>query len=402
VSKQAAAAAFVAFVCLAAALAACNSRQDAPSASASAKPSPPPAAANPASAPPSPGWRTACLSALASLEQVEPAARVARIFAACPVCDLAPILRDLRANPPTAPWLPDLDASVAACGGYCGRDARSEFLSYVRHQLELGEPGPTPWRKLGEACPRELGLRDDTRGFVGATWFILQRLGVALGGATSDATLPAPWPTVTFPLPAMAVQGGVELPEAAGAPRLPPGRLAVTVFAEQTWVGHLPWGRLTSTGVIVEGTYPGAPAKALSVSLARAAASAAAFLVPLPNEPVALLAPYGLPATRLVEVLRALSAPARLAVRSELALPDYAPPMVLAPLLSARPANGAMQLDLSQTSAAALSELAAHLAASSTREVTLTVHADIVVDDVANAISALRAASTIAIVAGAR
>ena len=165
-----------------------------------------------------------------------------------------------------------------------------------------------------------------------------------MSGRTPSTTDPQRWAHATFPLPALAPEGqGLQLPtisasaddDAAAdddAPRLAlPGRLAVAVLADRELVTRLPWAQMVDGRIDVDGAYPGAPSSDLAAAVAHASLA----------EPVTLLAPSALLASRLLDVLTRMDRPARLAVEGPTLVADYAPPMVLPVVLLPRPAAGA-------------------------------------------------------------
>lgn len=298
---------------------------------------------------PAVAWTASCGPALQGLANVPAAQRVAAVLAACPVCAAGPLLRDRRGLQRTPTYLTEVGAAMEACGGFCNRLAGNDFLRGLQHQADEDEVSSRPWRALAEACPVELGERESSRNFIGATWFLLERIAIAAGRELA-APLAAAAP---FPLPAVSERGrGLLLPPAPVPPPsggrvvlVLPGRLAVTVLGEITLVGRLPWGRLTAAGVEVDGDYPGERAEeqpdgktdgkpdGLTAALAAQQLLASLRGGPADDAPVTLLAPLGLPAQRVADVLRRLDRPARLAVLPASTLPEYEPPMALPPKL---------------------------------------------------------------------
>lgn len=340
-------------------------------------------------------WRPSCERTLAGLAKVAPELRAKAILEGCPVCDPGPLLLEREGLKRTAEYTVELDAAVQACGGYCTKLARTDFLRMIQHQLDTKEPSARPWRQLAEACPAELGWRENSRGFTGATWFLLERTA-KLAGAELAAQLAAAGEHASFPLPPVAPEGrGLGLPAPPSGPRALPGRLVITALAEGAMVGRLPWARLAAAGVIVDGEYPGATAKdgelvaalaAAEVALQEAAVVAsggagAAF----DASSITLAAPVALPARRLVEILRQIKRPARLAVRAPTGLPEYALAMTLPPALVAEPIAGAAELSISD-----LAALTA--AAGQSAPLTLRLAAETTVDELATALAKLGAA----------
>lgn len=392
----------------------------------------------------------ACASALSSLVQTAPEQRAARLLTACQPCGAEPILIERRGLRRTTTYFAQLDAAIAACGGFCTKAARTDFLRSVQAQLDDGEPSARPWRALAEACPAELGWRDASRGFVGATWFVLERVALAAG-----RELPGPLAAAKgapFPLPAVAAEGrGLQLPSIASVPFAlqVPGRIAVTVLAAEVMVGRLPWATMTAAGVQVDGQYPGVPATRLPNAIAAAEAAMIAGTM-VPSEPpasppaaapssgpprtapvsapssmdppsptatredlgspplpgaspsppppavISIAAPHGLPARRVAEVIAELARPARLLVLPASTLPEYQPPMVLPPVLIKTPPSGAPQISISD--AAAVAATAKQLDDHQVWGVALALEEDSTVEQLAAALAQLHSAVGVALV----
>lgn len=228
----------------------------------------------------------ACASALSGLGVLAAGDRVAELVRACAPCDTAPILLERRGMKRTISYLADLNAAVAACGGFCTKRARTEFGRHVQAQLDSGEPSARPWRELAAACPEALGWREDSRGYVGATWFLLERIAQA-----AEREQPGPRSVAEkapFPLPAVASEGrGLELPSAPSAREAMklPGRLVITVLAADVLVGRLPWAALSRSGVAVDGAYPGVSLAQSQGTLRGALETAEAQLASAPIAP---------------------------------------------------------------------------------------------------------------------
>lgn len=229
---------------------------------------------------------TACASALSGLGVLAAGDRVAELVRACAPCDTAPILIERRGMKRAISYLADLDAAVAACGGFCTKRARTEFGRHVQAQLDSGEPSARPWRELAAACPEALGWREDSRGYAGATWFLLER--IARAAEREQAGPLAVAEKAPFPLPAVASEGrGLELPSAPSASDAMklPGRLVITVLAADVLVGRLPWAALSRSGVAVDGDYPGVSLAQSQGTLRSALETAEAKLASAPIAP---------------------------------------------------------------------------------------------------------------------
>lgn len=252
----------------------------------------------------------ACASALSGLGILAAGDRVAELVRACAPCDTAPILLERRGMKRTISYLADLDAAVAACGGFCTKRARTEFGRHVQAQLDSGEPSARPWRELAAACPEALGWREDSRGYLGATWFLLERIARA-----AEREQPGPRSVAEkapFPLPAVASEGrGLELPSAPSAREAMklPGRLVITVLAADVLVGRLPWAALSRSGVAVDGAYPGVSLAQSQGTLRGALETAEAQLASAPIAPQLQALPSAAPP--VVSPATSASAPAR-------------------------------------------------------------------------------------------
>jgi hypothetical protein len=389
-------------------------------------------ATGPEARPPEPGeangqlaLSAACGGVLSSLGTVSPERRVARLLEACQPCQVGPLLVDRRGMKRTLTYMAELDSGVQACGGFCTQQARTDFLRALQAQLDDGEPSARPWRELAQACPAELGWREETRGFVGASWFLLERLARAAGGEMGGRLATAT--TAPFPLPAVAAEGrGLELPSVpfAQVPLLVPGRLVITVLAADLMVGRMPWGAVTATGVVVDGEYPGlradklpeaiavaeavlttarvapqASATAPSAMVAAPGATAAAGAAPSRPPPVPVLsiaAPRELPAARVAQLLGQLGRPARLLVEPASSLPEYQPPMALPPVLLHTAPNDLLRVSIAD--AAAMTAAVQQLRDRKVFVVTLLLEADTTVEQLAAALTQLHTASSIALV----
>lgn len=276
-------------------------------------------------------WAARCAAAITELDELAAHERPAALLRACPVCEVEAVAARPFDGSPS--WLEQLDFAITSCGGYCKPTARKDFLQYIKHDLDSGSVGARAWRELGEACPAELGVRPETRAYVGATWFALERVARGMAQRLPDAARSGLWAQATFPLPALPPEGnGLELaPVPAGSAVVPPGRFAVTVLAKETLVARLPWAKLAAGRIEIDGFYPGEPVTDLTALNAEATE----------ENPAALFAPRGLPAAYVVYALSSLDRPVRLAVATTPLLVDYAPPMVLPVLLNVRSAADA-------------------------------------------------------------
>jgi hypothetical protein len=226
-----------------------------------------------------------------------------------------------------------IEQVMLACKAFCEPNAKQRFLGTL--DAARGQPTRTPWRFLGEICKAEVSAVPDTR-FMGAPYFALDRIARAL----RDPSLLA---AIELPLPALTITGvGIDLPSSPlAAPDAGPA--ALTIDASQTFLGSLPVARLSASGIQVSGDYPGAPIepKALAAALAKPA---------LAEHPAALLAPSGLAATRLIDVIGAAGGhDIRLAVATQgppgWIIPGTVPISLIAKPAAARAAGVRLALD---------------------------------------------------------
>jgi len=190
---------------------------------------------------------------------------------------------------------------VDACRIGCPRTARSDFYAKIS-ALEEGDSPRAAWQALGKACPAALGAADPDGRFAGGAWFALDQIGRRLGEARPHLA-PAVRDQVThalglaLPLPAVSVVGtGYDVPGGSGGPS---PAVAIAVTASSATVGALPVAHLGPHCLEVPAgwAWPGEPAP--PEALARAVAAHGAG-------PVAIEAPAGLTAARVLEVAGAL------------------------------------------------------------------------------------------------
>lgn len=231
----------------------------------------------------------ACRATATRVPSLPPPQRALALLEDCRPCgDWGPLL---AWNTPSADGGPSrraIEQAMLACAAFCEPNAKQRFLGAL--DGARGQRTRAPWRYLGEICKAEVSAVPDTR-FMGAPYFALDRIARAL----RDPGLLA---AIELPLPALSITGvGVDLPS---SPLTAPdaGPAALTVDASQILLGTLPIAKLSATGLAVSGDYPGTPIEPRAL--------AAALATPeLAGRPVALLAPDGLVATRIVDVLAA-------------------------------------------------------------------------------------------------
>lgn len=231
----------------------------------------------------------ACRQAAARVPGLLANQRAQALLDGCQPCgDWAPLL---AWNTPAAdggPTRAAIEQAMLACKAFCEPNAKQRFLGTL--DGARGQDSRAPWRFLGDICKAEVSAVPDTR-FMGAPYFALDRIARAIGD-------PALLAAITLPLPAVSLTGvGLELPS---SPLTAPdaGPAALTIDASQILLGTLPVAQLSATGLQVSGDYPGTPiaATALAAALGKPA---------LAGRPITLLAPTGLAAARIVEVIGA-------------------------------------------------------------------------------------------------
>ena len=182
-----------------------------------------------------------------------------------------------------------LQAHLEDCKAFCTGDAKMKFIAQANKAK--GSSNDTAWRRLADACGDRVDASSDHR-FMSAPYFMLDRIGRALG-AKLDA--------ITLPLPALTVAGtGLVLPE-LDTDVAPDGTVfAITLIGDAIHVGKLPRAKLSASGVNVDlGTppYPGDDVKLEQL------AEAITNLVGQTKAQVALLAPREMPAAKLVPII---------------------------------------------------------------------------------------------------
>lgn len=284
-------------VAAAAALAACKSKEP-PQAAA------PPAGSALAAAPdaggPAADWAARCEAALAGAPEVKPARRVQAILDGCRPCgDWTPLLRWGVLAADGGPKAAEIEAAMEACRAFCKPEARAVFLRTL--DAARGKHAPKPWRELGEACGAEVSAKPDGR-YLSAPYFALDRIARAAAAHPKLAPLLA---AIELPLPPVSVTGGAFVLPAAPAIVPDAGAAHVSVTTTELTVGALPRARLGPAGVTIEAgeaPYPGAAVTP------RTLAAALDKLAPDPRTRIAMIAPKGMAAQRLIEVVAAAGA----------------------------------------------------------------------------------------------
>jgi hypothetical protein len=237
---------------------------------------------------------TRCKTALAHAATAPATRRVQAILDGCMPCgEWTPILGWQLTPEHGGPDRRALDRAMTACDAWCVGDAKERFLGVVDDARV--QESRAPWRALGEVCKAKVSATPDAR-YMSAPWFALDRVARwAAAQPGGQALLDA----IELRVPAVSLTGvGVVLPEAPVVKPATP-TTQVTVTASELSVGTLPTAKLDATGVVVTGgPYPGPSIaeKALAARLAKV------------RGPIALFAPAGLPATRVVAAVKAAGA----------------------------------------------------------------------------------------------
>ena len=253
---------------------------------------------------------TACRHALEQAASAPATRRVQTILDGCRPCGpWEPILGWQTPPDRGGPDRRVIEQAMTGCDAWCDGDAKMRFMGTLDDARV--KQSRTPWRELGETCKDKVSAVPDAR-YLSAPWFALDR--VARWAATQPDARPV-LDAVELVLPPVSLTGaGFVLAE---APVVKPASVAehLTVTAAELTVGALPKGKLGANGITVSGgPFPGEKIadKALAARLAKA------------TGPVALIAPAGLPAARVVAAVKAANgAPLQLAATATSGVPGW-------------------------------------------------------------------------------
>ncbi len=229
-----------------------------------------------------------CGAALKKAATLAPTRRAELIIEACQPCgDWTPILHWNTLAGEGGPTRLAIEGKMLACG-YCEPNAKQRFLGNLDNAR--GTESRAPWRVLGEVCGDRVSAVPDGR-FVSAPWYALDRIARAAATRPELAELLT---AIEIPLPAVSLTGsGYQLPTSSvTSPTAGPAQITVT--ATELRFGQLPRAKLGATGLtLVPGgeAYPGALVTPATFTLAGT------------TGPVAVVAPVGLPAKRIVDVV---------------------------------------------------------------------------------------------------
>lgn len=240
-------------------------------------------------------WKPRCKAALIAAAKEPIARRPREIIDGCKPCgDWTPLLRWDIPGADGGPTRDAIEEAMERCEAYCTPASKQKFLGALDDAR--GKNVRTPWRSLGDACGEAVSAKPDTR-FASAPYFALDRIARAAAADPEMAKLLA---AIELPLPAVSISGdGLVVPM---APVTTPdtGRVQVTVSDKQQHVGLMPRARLVGTGVFVElgaEPYPGAivDGKQLAAAISKVAGT--------DSMAITLIAPTGLPARRIADVV---------------------------------------------------------------------------------------------------
>jgi hypothetical protein len=242
---------------------------------------------------------SACGNALDKAAQRALDERPRLLLEGCEVCgrEWAPLLQWNTEPEQGGPRREQIEMVMVDCQAFCTGTSKLEFMAGV--DKVRGKNVDTPWRQLDTACKAKVNGAPDAR-FMSAPFFALDRIARAVAAKPELASKLA---AVEVPLPALTVNGvGVALPKVDNATSNV-GSVHVTVLGNEIYVGHLPRGKLTANGVVVETDYPGEPVK-----LDGLAAKLKALIGVDKTQAITILAPHAMPAQPLVPIIAAASA----------------------------------------------------------------------------------------------
>lgn len=213
--------------------------------------------------------------------------------------------------PDDLPAPTDVLAVLDACKASCTGTARTE-LTEILGEARIGKYPSKPWRKLAEACRGSLELDDRDRRYARGTWYALAQIAKALWSADVPAAVAtardaAP---LEFALPPFSeASTALAVPKSDVLAAAPP-RLHVTIDQATVRIGALPFVRLAD-GKAGLAPAPGTDYPGAEVGLDKLDHELAALVTESSKKPYSfdlslapvLIAPRGMPAKRLLEVL---------------------------------------------------------------------------------------------------
>ena len=237
-----------------------------------------------------------CETALRGAAKLPATRRVQAVLDGCTPCgEWAPLLAWDIQPVDGGPARATIERAMVACNAYCDPNAKARFLGALDAARGRGTRGP--WRLLGEACKAAVSAVPDAR-YMSAPYFALDRIARAAAARPELAPL---LDGLEIALPAVSISGsGLEL---ANSPVTSPelGPLALTVTATELRLAMTPRARLGRDGVAATTTgelYPGA-----LVATPNQLAAVIATLIPSGAPGIAMFAPRGMLAVRLLDAL---------------------------------------------------------------------------------------------------
>lgn len=320
-------------------------------------------------------WVPACRVTLEGLAKLGPARRVQALLDGCQPCDTTAFLQWRTLAEDGGPRLELIELAMESCEAFCSDKARGTF--YGALDTARGKQTERPWRRLAEACPQS---GSDGR-FASAPLFALDRIARA---AAKDPTLAPLLAQVELPLPPWASTGsGVLLPESAVIKPLTT-RAALTVTQTELWVGTLAVAKLTPDGVTVDlgpSPYPGDRVGADGVTAALHTLGG--------TNPVVVIAPSGMRASRVVEAIGNGYPDLRLAVAAPGSPDGWSLLGMSGPRLASKAPGPGPRVEVGASADAAVAALSALKPEEVAAPITLVVAADATVAELAKAIGAV-------------
>ncbi|HEY5946794.1 MAG TPA: hypothetical protein VIV40_14925 [Kofleriaceae bacterium] len=244
-----------------------------------------------------------CDTALAKAANAPLDARPQLILDGCQVCggDWKPLLQWNTEPSNGGPKREQIEQMLVACNAFCTGDSKLKFMAAL--DKARGQGVNTPWRQLENACKQKVNGAPDDR-FMSAPFFALDRIAraaAAKGGATADKLA-----AIDLPLPAITISGaGVVLPDSDGVtPKT--GPLHITVLGDAIYVGTMPRGKLTASGVTADLGKAGYPGEA--IKLEQLGAKLTELVGADKTQTITLVAPHAMPAVNLVPIIAAAAA----------------------------------------------------------------------------------------------
>jgi len=297
---------------------------------------------------------TACDAAVRQAQAAPDFDRAKILIDGCAVCgDWKPLLDWAVLPKNCGPTIAAIDRALRQCDAICDAGVGKRVASALDNAR--GTDSRMPWRIIGDGCKDKVSAVPDSR-YMSAAYFALDRIGRAIaahGGASAHSL-----EMLDVPLPAATPSGvGPTLPSVAGV--VPAPGPVISLLGPEIRIGRLPTATLGARGLTLKGDYPGAV-------VAKLADLPAALAKTAPRSAFVVLAPKQLPATRIVEVARAIKAPFVLGAAAPNPPTDWQLPAAIPVVIDA-----SSKTKLEVTAAMTVEELAAKLAAAGAHDVAL-------------------------------